>query len=871
VYGRAEFGSRGNRSAAAAVLVPVNVHEPDPASASAAATGPRARRPAIAIAALLACGQALGLAAGAAGAGAAGAAAAGAAAGGAAAGGAAALERVLVAVAAAGLAVASVAAVRGARANRLALARRRGPRAAGPWLAVALVALAAVPSVRDAAARPRADPATPAPPPNAPLEGQWRALRGRGDVGRLVTSQGALPWRLRVEGPAPPDGARVRVLPPINARAFARGPAPGPAARAGEFAGEIPLEPDQIAIVGLPTGSPTEGPLDRWRAILVERVQGSMPAAPGLAAALLVGDRESLDPALAETFRRTGTSHMLALSGLHVGVVAVLVLRPLVRVAGRVLPGGGALALGLALLGLYVALAGAHAPIVRAGLALALAWIAVRTAGPAPRWVRRGEPGRRIDGLSLWSVALAFELVRSPAAIEDPGTQLSFGATLAILCAARPIADGIFPPRGDRDVARVMLWTRTGAAIRLRVAAARILRLCALAIGVSLAATLATAPIVWTTFGEFSPWSAPASALAGPLLLPMLGGLWADAAFGHGPWSDLSDGSAALLVAILEAFDRLPASPWLAPQRPAALLAAAALVGLGTAALAPRIAPVRAQWGAGCAFALSGAVLLPWSAHPARLEVFALDVGHGTAVLVRAPGLAPILFDAGSRDRPGLAREALGPLLAKLEPARLWVVLSHPDRDHWLALPWLAERLPPERWIGPDPVALGVFLPAGVSREDLAPGRLELVAPGAGPTAAAVLRGSPREDNEGSRHLLLSAGDSRVLLLGDAVGAGLASLLDGGHLPPAVDLMLVPHHGSFGRHAATLLRAVDADRLWVSVEREPPLAEELDRRRASWAWTGRDGPLVWRAPPSGSAPILWSDRPVTTNFRAERD
>ena len=94
-----------------------------------------------------------------------------------------------------------------------------------------------------------------------------------------------------------------------------------------------------------------------------------------------------------------------------------------------------------------------------------------------------------------------------------------------------------------------------------------------------------------------------------------------------------------------------------------------------------------------------GAILLPRTSAPRHPEIVALDVGHGTAVVLRAPDASCWVFDAGSRDRPRVARTALAPLLAAWEVSEPAVVLSHGDGDHASALPWLVERYPPR--LGP--------------------------------------------------------------------------------------------------------------------------------------------------------------------------
>ena len=76
-----------------------------------------------------------------------------------------------------------------------------------------------------------------------------------------------------------------------------------------------------------------------------------------------------------------------------------------------------------------------------------------------------------------------------------------------------------------------------------------------------------------------------------------------------------------------------------------------------------------------------GLVLLPWSAAPSGLELHALDVGHGSSFVLRAPGLPALVFDAGSRDRPEIYSEALAPLLAAWEVRRPAAIPGDPGPE----------------------------------------------------------------------------------------------------------------------------------------------------------------------------------------------
>ena len=351
---------------------------------------------------------------------------------------------------------------------------------------------------------------------------------------------------------------------------------------------------------------------------------------------------------------------------------------------------------------------------------------------------------------------------------------------------------------------------------------------------------LATLPLTWATFGELAPAGALLTLLALPpfTCLSVLAWLAALA-----PWPGLSSAAelgARALYAVLELGDALPGTPLVLPPRPLALLVAATLLafaGLREGGAATRAARRLAAlaW---------GVLLLPWSAAPRGLELCALDVGHGTAVALRAPGLEALVFDAGSRDRAAVASEALLPLLARWDVARVTVVLSHRDRDHASGLARLLERFPVRSALGAEPAQGLVRWPHDVPRLDLFPGRLALPAP-CPALGLALLRGAHGEGNEGSRALELVWRGQRLLLLGDAEGDGLAGLP---LAPGALRLLLAPHHGSDAPALGGLLERCPPAEVWISGAERPPIGSELDRRELVWRWTGRDGPLALRLP-----------------------
>jgi beta-lactamase superfamily II metal-dependent hydrolase len=239
-------------------------------------------------------------------------------------------------------------------------------------------------------------------------------------------------------------------------------------------------------------------------------------------------------------------------------------------------------------------------------------------------------------------------------------------------------------------------------------------------------------------------------------------------------------------------------------------------------------------------------------------------VGHGTAIAVRAPGVPALVFDAGSRDRPQVARRALLPLLADWDAGSVAIVASHADRDHASALPWLAERLDVEFWAGAGPEECRARLPDTAWRADCAAGWIELAPPRAPPDLRLwLVRGAASADNEGSRSLVVEARGARFLLAGDAEDQGIAGFVAGSPGPPGHGpwrLITLPHHGSDGPRLGRLLTALAPAEVWVSCAGEPDAAAELERRGLAWRSTNAAGPLRLEHPRARAADSVYEPR-----------
>lgn len=236
---------------------------------------------------------------------------------------------------------------------------------------------------------------------------------------------------------------------------------------------------DAVAATGTARGGPM-GFVDAIRT-RAERALGS--GLPRRQAALLrgmtLGQDEALDERTREEFRVSSLAHVLAASGQNVALLLALAL-PLLAYAGLGLR--GRLIGALALIALYVPLAGAGPSILRAGAMGAATTVAALAGRPASRWY-------------ALLLAAAATLALNPRASQDPGWQLSFAAVAAIALLAKPI----------------------GTALRAR----RIPQPIAEATAMSLAATVGTAPLLALHFHQLSTVGVPANLLAAPAIAPI--------------------------------------------------------------------------------------------------------------------------------------------------------------------------------------------------------------------------------------------------------------------------------------------------------------------------------------------------------------
>lgn len=606
------------------------------------------------------------------------------------------------------------------------------------------------------------------------------------------------------------------------------------------------------------------GPLARLSHALrqgVEETLDEAPAGPGvaLARALILGDPSHLAPEVVRGLRRSGLGHLLALSGLHLGLAAGLAW---LLAAGLRLPRCVRwLLVGLTVT-LYPLLAGPRPSLLRAAVLV--------TAGTAALALER--PPAPANALGL---AMGLLVLHRPSLVGNLGFQLTVAATWGILVLApwwanRPPFPSAASEGSGGSGARRSPWARIGALLAVPVAA-----------------QIATLPWTLPAFHGVSPLAPLLNLVAVPWtsLVLALDFAWLTLAALAPGWGEISTPVLDLLAAPLAWPARAPAAPWWflpldLPGGAAAALALGVAAGLG---LPARWRPGGRRW-ALLAVATAALGCVPWlaavqhdgehGAPPFRLVL--LDVGQGDAVLVQ-DGPRAVLVDGGGfvggfDYGGGLGSRVLLPALLRLGVRRLdAMVLTHGDRDHCGGLVELTSWLPVEEvWVVPEArrgsCAQALVATPGVTVRRIAAGGRGKIGRWRW-SALHPLLGDERLGERNGRSLVLAlqagADGKRVLLTGDLDAAGEARLLGRFRGPArhrlAADILKVAHHGSRSSTGLPFLAAVFGSRsaaaprplALISAGRGNPFGhpaaevlERLERYRARVRRTDREGRIL---------------------------
>lgn len=566
------------------------------------------------------------------------------------------------------------------------------------------------------------------------------------------------------------------------------------------------IVPTQLEILSEGNGNPIKKVIFSVKGRARQTIRSMLPDPEGaLLTGILLGDDSGLPPVLADQFRTTGLTHIIAISGFNIAIltgILLVVSKPFLgqrRSAWFVLLG----------ITLYTILVGADAAVVRAAIMGALFVIAARLMG-RPTFAPAG----------LFTAAILMTAI-NPFILWDIGFQLSFAATLGLMLYVGPVSQ----------------WTEA----RLQPSfgseyARKVTQLSAEVLFATLAATLVTLPIILYHFGQLSLISPLANLFVLPaqpgvmtwgglatltgMVVPAVGQLLAWVAWLFLAWTIslvrffASFSAAAVPLTISPAgfvaiYGLLFGLTWLVYQKPEKReeLSGRLRQNLGWTTI---------LFGAGIVAILATTWAL--SQPDGNLHVTFLDVGQGDATFIQTPSGRQILVDGGAY--PTVLNEHLGRQIPFWDRDIDLIIATHPDADHVAGLPGVFDRYDVGRLITngqqAQEAAYQALLTAAAGSNtpihDCTAGevieiedgvRLEVV----NPTVGGRLLTAGGHDNELSVAVRLVYQQFTLLLMGDAGQDAERAMLAVGR-PLSAVVYKAGHHGSKSSSSADFLDSI---------------------------------------------------------------
>lgn len=573
-------------------------------------------------------------------------------------------------------------------------------------------------------------------------------------------------------------------------------------------------------------------PVDRVRQTLLERIAVILPDSPqrGLIQALTLGEEGDITPEQWRILERTGTIHLVSISGLHISLLAGMAyflgrrLWPLRAANALTLPAPQAAAIGALMSALfYAALAGFSIPTQRALIMVGLVMLAVLVKRP-------------VHTSRTLALALILVLIRDPLSVLAPGFWLSFGAVAVLIFGIvelRPLPHSKAMDFGSLSARLGRLWQQWGRAqwvVAIGLAPLLLYQFQRLSLIAPLTNLIA---IPWVEF------------LAVPLLLlgtlflipfPFLGGILIG----------FADHLLAWLWSFLAWSAALPIAQWEQHSPPLWTLFPATLGSL--LLLAPRGLPGR--W-------LGLIALLPLFLLPsARLGYGTvwftlLDVGQGLAAVARTRHHT-LVFDAGPRysERFNTGAAVVAPFLRSQGIDYIDIlVVSHGDNDHLGGVAGLLQHVPARQILTSVPEQLSGAQPKACIRGQS--WRWDGV-------DFKILHPQSRA-GRGNNHscvLLIASGEQRILITADIERPAEQTLLAMNADELSATILVVPHHGSLSSSSSGFIAAVNPEHALFSTGYrnrwdfpKPTIVQRYLAQRAKLWDTARNGAITFHLGP----------------------
>ncbi|HPX56690.1 MAG TPA: DNA internalization-related competence protein ComEC/Rec2 [Syntrophales bacterium] len=630
-------------------------------------------------------------------------------------------------------------------------------------------------------------------------------------------------------------------------------------------------EPPDLILIRRGLGHPAKMGIESYRTRLRDFISRhtSRPERE-IILAMILGEQKAIPDDLKERFNQTGTSHIIAISGFNVGLIAcfsVLLFLSAMKIFPRLLLAWNAAKLSLALslipILLFTGIAGMGIPVIRATLMVVILLTAILIRKPK-------------DILNALALAAVVILALAPPSLFDPSFQLSFAAVAAILYIPQKLEP---------------LWPKPeeAAASRLRSITRKWGRGFFLFLLVTVSATLGTQPVIAYHFQRLSTVVIPANIAVVPFLGILTTPLCLLIIITYPLCEPLcllllqgAVQSTKISVFFVNLFSSIPGSSFLvSPPNPIEITEYYLLLSLLVLFLAslvkkrPGTSWIQTRSPAEIGLWLLGpfmACILLYgylSAPPSKyLRMTAIDVGQGSCTLLQIPGNRTMLVDGGGFEGStfDVGRHVVAPFLLREKIRKIdVVVLTHPHPDHLNGLIYILRNFSVgEIWTNGEPAPYEAYrnltelirnrklthriLYEGKSVKKIGALHIDVLNPPPPVTEGRAV--DYTSVNDRSLVLRLRFGKIRLLLPGDIMGHAEERLAASTHDLKS-DILLAPHHGGKTSSTDSFLDKVDPRLAIISCgldnrykDPHPEVLQRYTRRGTKIFRTDRNGAVV---------------------------